>query len=104
LTEVPQAGVSIAAGGVSSDGVVLGTAVLFDASGATVSTDKTDYSPGETVTITGMGWLAGETVGIVLHREPLTQPDTTLSAVADENGNFTNSDYVVQDSELGVTF
>src|SRR5439155_8215967 len=104
LTEMPQASLSLAAGGVGSDGVVQGTAVLFDSSASTVTTVKTDYAPGETVIITADGWQPGETVDMVLHREPLTQPDTTLSSVADENGNFTNSSYVVQDYDLNVTF
>ena len=81
LTEMPQAGFSLAAGGVSSDGVVQGTAVVFDASAAAVTTDKTDYAPGETVIITGAGWQPGETVNMLLHREPKTQPDTTISSV-----------------------
>src|SRR5205809_213896 len=104
LTQVPQASMTLAAGGVRSDGVAQTTAVLFSSSGATVTTDKTDYAPGETVTITGAGWEPGETVNMVLHREPETQPDTTLSSMADGRGNFTNNTFVVNQLDLGVTF
>src|SRR5206468_1192757 len=104
LTQVPQASMTLAAGGVRSDGVAQTTAVLFSSSGATVTTDKTDYAPGETVTITGAGWERGETANMVLHREPETQPDTTLSSVADASGNFTNDTFVVSQLDLGVTF
>src|SRR5438552_8113044 len=70
----------------------------------TLFRSKTDYAPGETVTITGTGWEPGETVDMVLHREPETQPDTTLSSVADASGNFTNDTFVVNQLDLGVTF
>src|SRR5437762_1399037 len=33
---------------------------------ATVKTDKADYAPGTRVTITGSGWVPGETVRLVL--------------------------------------
>src|SRR5438477_6112059 len=33
---------------------------------ATVKTDRQDYAPGETVTITGSGWQPGETVTLTL--------------------------------------
>jgi hypothetical protein len=71
---------------------------------ATVTTDKTDYQPGDTVTITGTGWAPGEKINMLLHADPTTHEDINLSSVADENGNFANTDYVVQDSDLGVTF
>ncbi len=88
----------------SSSGRYQQTAVLFDASSATVTTDKTDYAPGQTVTITGTGWLPGETVTLNIHRDTNDPPDTVLTAVADANGNITNSEYVCQEYDLGVTF
>src|SRR5205823_3646519 len=33
---------------------------------ATVKTDRADYAPGTTVTITGGGWVPGETVALTL--------------------------------------
>src|SRR4051794_14236868 len=59
-----------------------------------VTSDKSDYQPGETVLITGSEWQPYETVQMVLHREPLTQPDSELTATADEHGNIVNSTYV----------
>jgi hypothetical protein len=104
LAEVPEAGIAIATGGVSSAGRYQQTAVLFDASAATVTTDQTDYAPGQTVTITGTGWLPGETVSLNIHRDTNDPPDTVLTAVADANGDITNSEYVVQQYDFGVTF
>ena len=104
LVNITGSNITLAAGGVSSGGVVQSTAVLFPSSGATVTTDKTDYQPGQTAIITGSGWKPGETVSLVLHREPTTAADTGLSSVADRNGNFTNNNYVVAQYDLGVTF
>ena len=104
LTELPEAGVAIAVGGVSSAGRYQQTAVLFESSAATVTTDKTDYAPGETVVITGTGWQPGETVDLNVHRDNDNPPDTWLTAVADGDGNIQNTEFVVQESDIGVTF
>ena len=104
LTEIPESGEAVVAGG-RRGGKALKTVVIMDSSGATVTTDKTDYAPGETVHITGTGWQAGETVGLRIHRDgrdPST--DTLLSAVADANGNISNSQFVIQQTDLGVSF
>lgn len=74
------------------------------ADGPKVTSDKPDYYPGEVVTLTGTGWKPGELVTMVMVVNPLTHKDVTLTAIADANGNFKNSDYVVQQSDLGVTF
>jgi hypothetical protein len=104
MTEISEAGVAVAAGGVSSAGRYQQTAVLFESSAATVTTDKTDYQPGETVVITGTGWLPGETVTLNLHRDTNEPPDTVLTTVADALGNISNSEYVCQEFDRGVTF
>ncbi|MDQ5857382.1 MAG: immunoglobulin domain-containing protein, partial [Acidobacteriota bacterium] len=104
LTELPGANTAILIGGLTAAGAPQQRAVLFSSSSATVTTDKTDYAPGETVTITGTGWLPGETVTLNIHRDTNNPPDTVLSAVADLTGNITNSEYVVQEYDLGVTF
>ena len=41
---------------------------------ATITSDLTDYALGQTVTLTGSGWTPGETVTIVLHRQPSCTP------------------------------
>lgn len=72
--------------------------------GATVTTDKEDYAPGETVIITGASWWAGETVSLLIDEEPATHEPHLFYAVADEDGNFENRDFVIDDHDLGVTF
>jgi hypothetical protein len=71
---------------------------------ATIASDKPDYHPGEVVNLTGSGWHPGEIVSIVMVVSPLTHPNVRLTSVADANGNFTNSSYVVQMSDRSVKF
>jgi uncharacterized repeat protein (TIGR02543 family) len=71
---------------------------------ATLISDKADYHPGETVKLTGTGWQPGEKVAIVMVVDPLTHGAITLNAVADDAGKLTNSLYVVQRSDINVTF
>src|SRR5207245_5297325 len=79
-------------------------ALALPAGAATVATDKADYAPGENVVITGSGWEPGETVVLILHEEPQLDPDLQLTAFADENGDFTNTDFSVDIFDIGVTF
>src|SRR5438034_382421 len=79
-------------------------ALAVPASAATVATDKADYAPGENVVITGSGWEPGETVVLILHEDPQLDPDLQLTAFADENGDFTNTDFSVDVFDIGVTF
>ncbi|MBW6500861.1 MAG: T9SS type A sorting domain-containing protein [Bacteroidales bacterium] len=67
-------------------------------------TDKADYMPGETVVITGTGWLPGETVNMVIDHLTFDHPDQYLSAVASSDGNIYNNSYVIDPSDLGETF
>src|SRR6266516_2391539 len=78
--------------------------LALPASAATVATDKADYAPGENVVITGSGWEPGETVVLILHEDPQLDPDLQLTAFADENGDFTNTDFSVDVFDIGVTF
>ena len=71
---------------------------------ATVTTDKSDYAPGEIVIITGSGWQPGEVVQLVLHEEPFVHADRTLFATADASGNFTNTEFAPEPHDLGTTF
>src|SRR5919201_4876196 len=84
--------------------VVILAAFSAHASAATVATDQPDYAPGQTVVITGSGWEPGETVVLVLHEDPELDPDFQLTAVADANGDFTNTDFSVDVFDIGVTF
>lgn len=74
------------------------------ASDATVTTDKTDYQPGETVVISGSGWAAGETVSLTLKEDPAHHADTALSATADEYGNLLNKEFSPTREHVGTTF
>jgi len=57
------------------------------ASGATIASDQPDYGPGATVTLTGSGWQAGESVRIVVNDDGLQdqvwQRDVTVTADAE---------------------
>jgi hypothetical protein len=79
-----------------------------------LSTDKDDYSPGETATITGTGWPAGSTVSLHLDRNPnhagLAPKDWTVIVPAknadgtdNTDGAFTTTYDVVED-DLNETF
>src|SRR4051812_38926526 len=54
---------------------------------ATLTTDKSDYSPGQTAILSGTGWQAGETVNIAITAANHEEED--LSATADDGGNIT---------------
>jgi hypothetical protein len=56
---------------------------------ATVTTDKSVYEPGETVTFTGSNWTPGEAVNIVLSEGSSTETRATVSATAGDDGSFT---------------
>ena len=75
--------------------------------GQSVTTDKLDYAPGETVYISGNGFMPGESVLLLIeHIEPnLPDPWHTHDAWevdADSSGNFYSSWYV-EDVELNTT-
>src|SRR4051812_42977684 len=59
--------------------------------GATVTSDLADYSPGSTVTLTGAGWAIGESVHIYVNDSVGNSwsQDSNPDPVADSNGAFT---------------
>ncbi len=71
---------------------------------ASVKTDKPDYQPGETVTITGTGWQPGEAVSLVIHEVQQVHDDRVLTAVADAAGNISNTEFSPEEQHLGVSF
>ncbi len=73
---------------------------------ATVSTDKDDYAPGDTVTVTGTGWEPGEPVSLLFHEDanPPIHPDKTLNTIADELGHIFNREYDIDSTDIGVRF
>ncbi|HWJ15793.1 MAG TPA: hypothetical protein VNS10_18765, partial [Gemmatimonadaceae bacterium] len=73
--------------------------------GATLTTDKPDYLPGDTVTFTGAGFAPGDSVTITVHEDPTwSYPDRQFKSVADANGAFVNKQMVVVQQDLGATF
>src|SRR5438445_1296223 len=80
--------------------------VAGTAAAATLTTDKSDYSPGQHVTFTGTGWQPGETVNVEIY-ETSVDPffdEGGVTAIADANGNISNSDFACQTSFLGQGF
>ncbi|MFV8346098.1 gliding motility-associated C-terminal domain-containing protein [Flavobacterium sp. ZB4P13] len=71
---------------------------------STVTTDKLDYSPGQTVIITGTNWQPGETVKLTLIETPLIHPEEYLYATADGAGNIYNNEYIIQLHDVGQSF
>src|SRR5216110_534290 len=101
--EVPYTGILLATGGLDSAEAPLASSEVFFY--PTLRSDKSDYAPGETVTLMGEGWLPGETVTINIH-ESSGDPDKNLTATADTSGAFTNSEFQTNPdrSDVGVRF
>lgn len=104
LSEIPQTHQALVAGGANSGGQVLKSISLLDSSNATITTDQLDYAPGTPVVITGTGWQPGETVTMAFHEEPTPHDESALTATADANGNFTNTDFTPEALHHGVAF
>ena len=105
---VPGTGVNTDATGGRTSAVVLATMAgePSDPNRAMMSTDKDDYQPGDTITVTGAGWEPGETVSLLFHEDvdPPIHPDKTLTAVADADGHILSHEYEVEITDLGVRF
>jgi uncharacterized repeat protein (TIGR01451 family) len=85
-----------------SGGSKLASAELYGF--ATVKTDRGDYAPGETVTITGSGWQPAETVTLLLQEVPKIHKSVTLTATADSAGNIFNNQWAPDKHDFGVLF
>ncbi|HJU65658.1 MAG TPA: hypothetical protein VJ596_08265 [Gemmatimonadaceae bacterium] len=72
--------------------------------GVSITTDKDDYQPGDTVWFTGAGWAPGDTLDILLEDDPTTHPPHTWAIGVGPDGTFRDSTYVVDIGDLGVTF
>jgi hypothetical protein len=71
---------------------------------ATVKTDKSDYAPGNTVTITGSGWVPGESVTLLLRESPEFDEHQLVSVTADENGDIVSTEFEPDAHDIGVRF
>ncbi len=92
----------LVAGGTNAAGTPLSSTELYGF--ATVKTDAIDYAPGDTVTITGSGWVPGETVTLTLVESPVVETLSPFTAVADSNGNISNSDYSPDEHDISVKY
>src|SRR5437773_2743446 len=99
----PYTGIFLMSGGLDSAQSPLASSEAFFY--PTLRSDKPDYAPGETVTLMGERWRPNETITINIH-ESSGDPDTNLTATADANGAFTNSEFrtALDRSDVGVRF
>ena len=104
ITELPSRNQALVAGGINSTGQILNSAKLVNSSSASVTTDKTDYAPGQIVTITGSGFQPNEQVDIYFHEFPEEYPDIFFSVVANQQGNFVTAEFAPQEIDLGRIF
>jgi hypothetical protein len=72
--------------------------------GLSITTDKDDYAPGDTVHFTGTGWNPGDALDIALVDDAVTQETHTWSVSVGEDGTFHDSTYIVDTEDVGVTF
>ena len=82
--------------------------VLFatNSQAGTLLTDKPDYFPGEYVVFSGAGWQAGEQITIDIYEtsaDPLFW-EGSVSTTVRADGTFSNSDFLIQSSFLGLGF
>src|SRR2546428_7448246 len=101
--ELPYTGILLPPGGLDGAETPLASSEVFFY--PTLRSDKSDYAPGEPVTLMGAGWRPNEQVAINI-RESSGDPDTNLTANADANGAFTNSEFQTNPdrSDVGVRF
>jgi|SoiMethySBSTD1v2_1073268.scaffolds.fasta_scaffold51115_2 hypothetical protein len=73
----------------------------------TIQTDKSDYHPGEFVTVTGSGFVEGENVSLEFHERldvPI-HPDVVINDVlVGPSGTFTDSRYQLATHDEGVSY
>ena len=103
ISELTGSNQALVAGGVNSSGSVLDSISTLSSTSASISTDKMDYAPGETATISGRGFQPGEIVRLKIHEDPHTPQERGFDATADADGNF-SGEYLVQDYDLDMKF
>src|SRR5947209_7341169 len=69
-----------------------GAGAATDGAGAppTITSDKADYAPGETVTLTGAGWQPGESVHIFVNDDAGQTWSHSADVTADSARNVTD--------------
>ena len=85
------------------NGGMIALATSSSDDGLSITTDKDDYAPGDTVWFTGAGWPAEDTLGILLTDSP-TGDEHRWWIPTTGTGTFRDSTYVVNTGDLDVTF
>jgi hypothetical protein len=71
----------------------------------TIQTDNSEYAPGDPVSITGSGWLPGETVNLYMRESPCIDDPPEMQPVADVNGNLSvPNQYAPNSNDVGVRY
>ena len=96
-------GQALVLGGANGSGAVLSSSSVVASSGASITTDKMDYAPGEIATISGRGFAPGEVVRVKIHEDPHTPQERGFDATADADGNF-SGEYLVMEYDLDMKF
>jgi hypothetical protein len=89
-----RGGLTVKADAITSEG----------AGGPSVSTDQTDYYPGDTVIITGTAWQPYESIALRLEETPTIHDPLEWNVTADSVGDFTDRTFVVEDHDFGASF
>ncbi len=97
------------AGNVGAGGQALaagggGSAAVEQYQYATVMTDKDDYAPGETVTITGSGWQPGEWVALSLLEAPEFDTHPLIAVQAQPDGTIRSTEFSPDAHDIGIRF
>ncbi len=100
----PNDGLMLLAGGSASSNVSAPAKSAELYGFATVKTDFADYAPGDTVTITGSGWVPNETVTLALVEDPLRDIHTLHAVTADASGNIISTEFKPDQDDLNVRF
>jgi len=76
---------------------VLGACLSAAAASArpALSTDRTAYFPGDTVIVTGGGWLPYEVVTLTFVETPIQGGPGSFMAIADSSGRIRSDEYVI---------
>ena len=96
-------GQALVLGGANGAGGVLSSSSIVASSSASITTDKMDYSPGDTAYITGRGFQPGETVRLKIHEDPHTPQERGFDTVADAEGNIAG-EYLVANNDENMKF
>ena len=95
-------GLLLVAHGKDASGNTLQSSELYGF--AWVKTDARDYAPGTTVNITSGGFQPGETVTLHFQEVPYYDSHPDLTAIADSNGNISNSQFSPDQHDIDIRF